>query len=440
MNTALHTLLAGLLALCAFVAPTPALAQATTPVDSIVAVVDEDVILRSELDRAVNNIVAQYASQPGQLPPRDVLERQVLDRLVLMRLQLVRASESGVRVADTELEQAIASVAQRNGLSADQLRQRLATDGISYEEFRTSLREEMILERLRTRYVQARVQVSEAEIDQLLAVRQVGGPEIRLANLLVGLPDGATPEQVATAKQKIDGIRALIEKGELDFAAAAIRYSDAQNALDGGQIGWRTYDAIPPAFAAMLQAMQPGQVSQPVRGPNGYQIVQLIETRTAGQQTLEEYNALGLLVRITPTRPDDAARQKAQDLRDRIAAGEDFAAVARAESDDTMTKADGGDMGWFPIGAWGTSVGAQLQALADGELSQPFRSEVGWHVVRRLGTRQSDVTEKNRRNQARELIAQRKSEEEFERFLRQMRSEAFVESRLTPAAAAPATP
>ena len=432
MKTVVHTLLAGLLALCAAVAPA---AAQTTTIDSIVAVVDEDVILRSELDRAVANIVAQYASQPGQLPPRDVLERQVLDRLVLMRLQLVRAAESGVRVSDAELDRAVQSVAQRNGLDAAQLRERLAADGLSYEEFRNGLREEMILERLRQGILQSRVQVSEAEIDQLLATREVGGPEIHLRNLLVALPDGATPEQIATAKQKIDGIRGLIERGELDFAAAAIRYSDAQNALEGGEIGWRTYDSIPPAFATMLQAMQPGQVSEPVRGPNGYQMVQLVERRDSGSQTIEEYNAQGLLVRTTPTLPEEAARQKAEDLRARIAAGEDFAAIARAESDDTMTRGEGGDMGWFPLGAWGTSVAAQLQQLADGELSQPFRSEVGWHVIRRLGTRVSDVTEKNRRNQARELIAQRKSEEEFERFLRQMRAEAFVESRLAAPAA-----
>jgi peptidyl-prolyl cis-trans isomerase SurA len=295
----------------------------------------------------------------------------------------------------------------------------------------------MLLDRMRQRFVQSRVQVSEAEIDQLLETRDVSGPEFHLRNLLVALPDAASPEQVATAKQKIDGIHALISRGEIDFPAAAIRYSDAQNALDGGEIGWRTADSIPPAFVSLLQDMQPGDMTMPVRGPNGYQIVQLVERRQAGPQTIEEYHAQGLLIRVTPTRPSEVARQKAEELRARIAGGEDFAAVARAESEDTMSKADGGDMGWFPVNAWGTSVGSQLQILADGELSQPFQSEVGWHVIRRLGVRQSDVTEKNRRNQAREQIAQRKSEEEFERFLRQLRSEAFVESRLAAPGEAP---
>ncbi len=436
MKNAIHTALAGLLVLCFAAVPAPAFAQTTTALDGIAAVVDEDVILRSELDRAVQNIMAQYANQPGQLPPRDVLERQVLDRLVLMRLQLARASETGIRISDAELAQAIESVASRNQMNQDQLRQRLAADGISYDEFRTSLREEMLIERLRQRYIQSRVQVSETEVDQLLAQRAIGGPEVRLANILVTLPDGATPDQIAAAQRKIEGIREVIGRGELAFSAAAIRYSDAQNALDGGDIGWRAYDAIPPAFAGMIQAMQPGDVSQPIRGPNGYQLIQVVETRQAAQQTLTEYNAHGLLVRITPTVPTEVARQKIQALRDRIVAGEDFAAIARAESDDSLSRAAGGDMGWFPVDAWGSAVANQMQLLADGELSQPFQSEAGWHVLRRIGTRNQDVTEKNRRNQAREIIGQRKAEEEFERFLRQLRSEAYVDSRL----AAPAAP
>ncbi|MFY2764074.1 peptidylprolyl isomerase [Arenimonas sp. MALMAid1274] len=443
MKNALHSLLAGLLVLGTLLSPAAARAQATTPIDTIVAVVDEDVILRSELDRAVNNIMQQYASQPGQLPPRAVLEKQVLDRLVIMRLQLVRAADTGIRVADGELAQAVQSVASRNRMTEDQLRQRLAADGLSYEEFRTSLREEMLVERLRQRYIQSRVQVSETEIDQLLAVRAIGGPEVRLANIVVALPDGATPDQVATAQKKVQGVRDLIVRGEMDFRAAAIRYSDSQNALEGGEIGWRALDAIPPNFVGIIQAMKPGDISEPVRGPSGYQIIQLIETREAGQQTVTEYQAQGIMVRVTPTLPVEAARQKAEDLHRRLVAGEDFGTIARENSDDTLTRAEGGDMGWFAINAWGSAIGNQIQTLSDGQLSAPFQSEVGFHIIQRLGTREQDVTEQNRRNQAREVIAQRKSEEEFERFLRQIRSEAYVESRLdgpeAPAEAAPAT-
>ena len=431
MNKVFTPFLAALLALSTILVPVTAPAQETTPIDSIVAVVDEDVILRSELDRAVANITAQYANQPGQLPPRDVLERQVLDRLVLSRLQLARARDSGIRVADGELAQAIESVAARNQMSQDQLRARLAQDGLSYDEFRSSLRDELLLERLQQRYVQSRVQVSEAEIDQLLAVREIGGPEVRLANIIVALPDGANAEEVATAQKKARDIKSVIERGDIDFAAAAIRFSDAPNALEGGDIGWRTFDAIPPAFVGLIQQLQKGQISEPIRGPGGYQLIQLVDTREAGVQTMTEFNAQGILIRATPTVPSEAARQKAEALRARIVAGEDFGELAREFSEDTMSRNEGGDMGWFPVNAWGTSVGSQLMQLRDGEVSQPFQSEVGWHVIKRLGTREQDVTEQNRRNQAREIIAQRKAEEEFERFLRQLRAEAFVESRLT---------
>ncbi|HBD19916.1 MAG TPA: molecular chaperone SurA [Arenimonas sp.] len=431
MKNAFTPVLAVLLALSAALAPGHGLAQATTAVDGIVAVVDEDVILRSELDRAVNNITAQYANTPGQLPPRDVLERQVLDRLVLARIQLTRARDSGIRVSDGELAQAIETVASRNRMTQDQLRQRLAADGLSYEEFRASLRDELLIERLRQRYVQSRVQISEAEIDQLLAVREIGGPEVRLANIVVGLPEGASPDEVALAQKKARDIKAVIERGELDFRAAAIRYSDAQNALEGGDIGWRALDAIPPAFVGLIQQMQPGQISEPVRGPSGYQLIQLVETREQGRQTLTEYNAQGIMIRVTPTLPAEAARQKAEDLYSRIQAGEDFAKLARENSDDTLSRNDGGDMGWFQVNAWGTAVGSQLNALQDGQVSRPFQSDAGWHIIKRLGVREQDVTEQNRRNQAREIIAQRKAEEEFERFLRQLRSEAYVESRLS---------
>lgn len=431
MKNAFTPVLAVLLALSAALAPGHALAQATTAVDGIVAVVDEDVILRSELDRAVNNITAQYANTPEQLPPRDVLERQVLDRLVLARIQLTRARDSGIRVSDGELAQAIETVASRNRMTQDQLRQRLAADGLSYEEFRASLRDELLIERLRQRYVQSRVQVSEAEIDQLLAVREIGGPEVRLANIVVALPEGASPDEVALAQKKARDIKSVIERGELDFRAAAIRYSDAQNALEGGEIGWRALDAIPPAFVGLIQQMQPGQISEPVRGPSGYQLIQLVETREQGRQTLTEYNAQGIMIRVTPTLPAEAARQKAEDLYARIQAGEDFAKLARENSDDTLSRNDGGDMGWFQLNAWGTAVGSQLAALQDGQVSRPFQSDAGWHIIKRLGVREQDVTEQNRRNQAREIIAQRKAEEEFERFLRQLRSEAYVESRLS---------
>lgn len=403
----------------------------STSIDRIVAVVDEDVILRSELDLAVSNISRQFAGgQAGQLPPRDVLEKQVLDRLILMRLQVNRAADSGIRISDEELQRSVAAIANQNKMSVTELRQRLAADNLSFEEFQSNLRDEVTVQRLRQRYIQSSVQVGEAEIDQLLATRQIGGPEVRLANIQVSLPEGATPEEIATAKTKIDGIKALIERGGIDFRSAAIRYSQAQNALDGGEIGWRTMDAVPPVFATFLKTMTPGQITEAVRGPSGFQIVQLEEVRQPQAQKVTEYKAQDIMVAISEVVSVEVARQKIQALRDRIVAGEDFAKVAKESSDDTQTRAQGGDMGWFQENAWGSSVGAQVKQLSDGELSPVFQSDVGFHLIKRIGVREQDVTLENRRNQARELIGQRKAEEAYERFLRQLRAEAYVDSRL----------
>jgi peptidyl-prolyl cis-trans isomerase SurA len=430
MKLIFPALLAATLALST-VSPARAQALPSNTIDSIAAVVNEDVILRSEVDLAVGNISRQLSAQPGaQLPPQDVLERQVLERLILMRLQVARAEDSGIRISDAELQQAVATIAAQNKLSVEQLRQRLVADGLSYEEFAANLRDEVTVQRLRQRYVQSSVQVSEAEVDQLLATRDIGGPELHLANLQINVAEGATPDDIATAKAKIDEVKAMVERGDIDFRNAAIRYSGAQNALDGGDIGWRTMDAVPPVYVGMLKTMKPGQITTPVRGPSGFQIVQLVDVRQPQAQKVTQYKAQDILVSVNDLVSEEAARQKIAALRDRIVAGEDFAKVAKEASDDTQTRSVGGDMGWFPVDAWGTAIGNQVKQLADGELSPVFQSDVGFHLIKRTGMREQDVTEENRRNQAREIIGQRKSEEAYERFLRQMRAEAYVDSRL----------
>ncbi len=419
-------------ALAVFTSPTiQAQALAAAPIDSIVAVVDEDVILRSELNLAVANITHQItAANQGEVPPKDVLERQVLDRLVMMRLQVNRAGDSGIRISDQELQQSVASIAQQNKMTVADLRQRLEADHLSYDEFQSNLRDEVTVQRLRQRYVQSSVQISEAEIDQVLATSTVGGPEMRLANLQVSVGEGATPDEISAAKTKIDGIKAQIDRGELDFHSAAIRYSQAQNALDGGDLGWRTGDSIPPVFAGLLRTMKPGQVTEAVRGPSGFQIVQLVETRVAQPQKLTQFHAQDIMVAVSDVVPDEVARQKIEALYQRVEKGEDFGKVAREGSDDTQTRGQGGDMGWFAGDAWGTAISAQVRQLTDNQVSPIFKSDVGYHFIKRLGSREQDVTDENRRNQAREIIGQRKADEAYERFLRQLRAEAYVDTRL----------
>jgi peptidyl-prolyl cis-trans isomerase SurA len=423
------TVLAGLFAAAAM--PLKAqLANPLQPIESVVAIVDEDVILRSELDRAVANILAQFADRRDQLPPQSALERQVLERLILVRLQVQRAREGGVRISDAEVEDAIRRIAQQNNITLDQMQRQLAMDGIEFSEFAQSLREEITVQRLRQSIVQSRVQVSESEIDILLASDSLQSGSVRAANILVALPDGATGEQLELARTKIDGVRGLIDRGEMTFEAAAIRYSDAPNALEGGDLGWRRFDELPPMFARMLEGMGVGEVSPAVRGPSGFHLLQLIERRETGQQSLTEYSARHIMVRTTEVVSIDQARERALELKARLDAGADFAELARSESDDAMTRNAGGDMGWFPLYGWGQAIGDAVLALEDGQVSQPFQSEAGWHILERIGSREQDVTERLRRDEAREAIARRKAEDEYERFLRQLRDEAFIETRL----------
>jgi len=414
------------LAVAAFVPG--AFAQTVQPIDGIAAVVDEDVILQSELDRAVRNITAQYGDRSDQLPPAPVLRRQVLERLILVQLQTARAKATGVRVAPEEVDGAVAAIARQNNLTPDQLRQQLALDGISLGEFRSSLSDELAIQRLRQRFAQSSIVVTDAEVDAALSNLEAGGVQYRLANILVALPNGATPEQIATGQEKIDGIKSLLDRGEMDFAAAAVRYSDGPNALEGGDLGWRSADEIPSAFAGVVGGLQPGEVFGPVRGPSGFQLLQLVETRSgaaASGETVTQYQARHILVRGD----DAAARARIDALRARVAAGEDFAAVARDASDDAASRETGGDLGWFVHEAFGPQFGDQVAALQDGEVSAPFQSQAGWHIIQRTGSRQASVGQENRRNQVREAIGQRKLEDEWNRFLREMRSEAFIDIR-----------
>lgn len=401
----------------------------TTPIDGIVAVVEEDVILRSELDQAVRNIRLRLADRTEQLPPSDVLEKQVLERLVMMRLQLQRAEAMGLRVGDVELDQTVARIAQQQGVTPDQMRTQLARDGMNYQDFRQQLRDELVVSRLQQNFVQSRVTVNESEIDNALAARG-NQHQIHLGYLLVSMPEGASPEQIETARGKIDGIRNLIERGEMDFAAAAMRYSDHQTALEGGDMGWRETDEIPPLFTNVLTSMQKGDVSQPLRGPSGFSLIHLIDTREQGVETLTEYRARSIMVRVTDLVTREQARDKIDALRARIQAGEEFADVAREASDDQITRSQGGDMGWFPLDAWGAAVANVLTELTDGQISEPFQSDVGWHLIQRLESREQDITQDAQRNRMRETIVRRKADEEFDRFLRQLRDESYVDERL----------
>jgi peptidyl-prolyl cis-trans isomerase SurA len=404
---------------------------AKEPLDRIVAVAEDDVILQSELDGAVANVLAQYRANPQQLPPRDVLERQVLESLIMLRLQVARAKDTGIRVSDTDVDQAVQRVAANNKIDVNQLRASLNQQGTSYDDFRKNLRDQLVVQRMQQRVVQGQANVSDGEIDILLASNSLKSGEVHLQHILIGLPNGANAAQIQAAKDKAESVKKELDGG-MDFTAAAIRYSSAQDALQGGDLGWRRFDEVPEAFAELVEGMQLGQVSQALRGPSGFHIVKLIDKRGDSKQVVTEYHARHILIKTGELAGSEEALKAANDIRRRIVdSHEDFAAVAKHDSQDPTSAGNGGDLGWFPIDQYGTRVAEVVSTLKDGETSQPFQTDAGWHVLQRLGTRQQDRTAEMKRDQAREVIRNRKAEDEYENFLRQLRSESFVEVRLS---------
>ena len=426
----MNKLVVAVFAILVTLATAPALrAQALLPVDQldrIVAVAEEDVILQSELDRAVNNVLAQYRQNPQQLPPKEELERQVLERLIVVRLQLQRAESTGIRVTDTDIDQAVQRVADMNKIDARTLRASLDRDGVSWDEYRKSIKEQLLLQRLRQRVVQNQVNVSDGEVDILLASNSLKAGEVHLAHILIQVPEAAGAEQIQKAKEKADDVKKQIDGG-MDFAAAAIRYSNAQDALDGGDLGWRRFDEVPEVFANLAEGMHAGEVSQVLRGPSGFHIVKLIEKRNDGRQVVTEYHARHIEIAVNELTSSDEAQKTVREIRQRIVDGhEDFAKLAKEYSKDSNTAGAGGDMGWFPIDQYGAPVAQTLATLKDNEISQPFQTDVGWHIIQLLGSRQNDRTDEAKREQAREVLRNRKAADEYDNFVRQIRSESYA--------------
>ncbi|MBN8726492.1 MAG: peptidylprolyl isomerase [Xanthomonadales bacterium] len=432
------------LAALALLLTAPALAAAQSapvqPLDGIVAVVNDGVVLKSELDQRVASVVQQYSGNPGQLPPRDVLERQLLDRLILQKLQVERAEGTGIKASDAQIDRSLAGVAQQNGLEVGQLRGAIEQQGLDYDRFRNNVREQILVNDLRQRVAQSRVQVSDAEIDTLLRSGHLQQGQLHLGYIMINVPDGATPAEVDAEHAKAEDVKRQIDGG-MDFAAAAIRYSNAENALQGGDLGWRAATELPPAFVDIAERLQEGETSPPVRGPNGFYLIKLVGKRDQGAQLVTEYKARHILVKISELVPSSEAREKIEAIRRRVVNGEDFAAAARESSEDPATAQLGGEMGWFSGTAYGTRVAEMIGDMSPGEVSQPFQTELGWHILKLEDRRETDKSGELKRDEARSIIFQRKAEDEYEAFLRQLRSEAYVEIRLPGAAAQnPAAP
>ena len=406
-----------------------AIAQSNEKIDSIVALVDDDVVLRSELDIAIKGIVERLRAQGGDLPPPHLLEKQVLERLIVRELQLQRAFQTGIRISDAEIDQGLMMLAEQNNLTLMQLRQVIEADGEDFAEFRQNIGEEMMTERLRQRVVSSMDPITETEIDILLASEQFSSGEYNISHILIGLGEGATPQQISMQESKANNVYQQLQEG-LDFASAAISYSDSQEALEGGLVGWRDLNSIPVAFSEAIKPLRAGQYTVPIRSPAGFHIIKVNDYRDRSQVIATEFHARHIMIITNELVSPREAMNQIREIHDELIDGADFAELAKEYSDDPSSANIGGDMGWFAPDAYGDRINQTLLAMQDGEISEPFQTEGGWHIIQRLGTREKDVTEESLRNAARNNLQQRKIDIEVEQFLQQMRDEAFVEIRL----------
>jgi len=422
----------GIAAVALALAAGAAAAQRIALVDRIVAVVNRDVVTWSELRERVEATERQLRRQGTPPPERQVLERQLLERLILEKAQLQLAQENGIRVDEVQLDRALERIAQDNGLTLAEFRRALERDGIAFERFREEVRTQIMLARLREREVDDRIEVSETEVDLFLEQNRAagGGAEYNLAHVLVRLPEQASPERIAEARARAERARAEALAGG-DFARIAASYSDAADALSGGQMGWRAADRLPEIFAAALRNMKPGDVSEVLRSPGGFHVLKLLEVRSAeGEVRVTQTRARHILVRTSETVSEAEARRKLADLRERIVIGKaDFGELARQHSEDA-TAARGGDLDWVFPGDTVPEFERAMNALAPGEVSEPVKTPFGWHLIQVLERRTAGLTPERRRLQARLALRERKSEEAYQEWLRQLRDRAYVEIRL----------
>jgi len=401
-------------------------------VDRIVALVGKDVITRTELAERTAQAERELVRRRIAAPEPAVLERQVLERMVLDKAQLQRAAESGLRVDELELDREVQRVAQNNKMTLAELRSTLERDGVPFEGFRNDLRQQIVLTRLREREVDDRVQVSEAEIDQYLEEKRpeaAQAVEYDLAHVLVRVPEQASPEQVEQARARAARVRAEAAAGG-DFARLAASYSDAGDALQGGAMGWRAPGRLPDLFAEALRDMKPGEVSPPLRSPAGFHVLKLVGRRGAGEAaSVTQTRARHILLKTSEVVSEEEARRRLEGLRERIAAGADFAELARLNSEDG-TAALGGDLGWVYPGDTVPEFERAMAALKPGEMSGVVRTPFGFHLIRVEERRAADVSLERRRQQTRQVLRERKAEDAFQEWLRQLRDRTYVELRL----------
>src|SRR5579863_72249 len=399
--------------------------------DRVAAIVNDGVVLNSELDAQIETVTARLRAQKLELPPQNILRQQVLERLVLQEIQLQHATRAGVKVSDETLNAALLDIAKRNNLTLSQLPQALAAQGIDYPSYRDEMRKEITLTLLRQRDVLQHIAVTPREIDQYLE-KQARTPsehsEFNVSHILIAVSQEAGTAQLDQAAKRATEVYERARNGE-DFAKLAVAYSNSQTALEGGALGWRKGSELPTFLSDVVARLKPGEVSEPLRTPTGYHIVRLNDERGggAGQTVVDQVHVRHILMKTNELADDATVKQKLNALRERILKGEDFAGLAQTLSEDPASAAEGGDLGWTSPDAFVPEFSQAVAPLKDGEITEPVHTQYGWHIMQMLGHRRFDNTDEMKRRQAIEAIRAGKADEETELWLRRLRDDAYVE-------------
>lgn len=430
-SSVMRSLAAGLISLALML---PLAAQAKVRMlDRIVAVVNDGVIMNSELDQRVDQVVARFQANKRALPPMDVIRKQVLDRMVLERIQLQMADKAGIRVDDGGLNQALAGIAKQNNMTLQQFSDTIRGEGENWPDFREHIRNEMVISRLQQHEVAHRVRITDREVDRFLnseVGRKMFQADFHLGHILIKVPENASPQQIEQAKAKAETIVKKLRNGA-DFSEIAAANSAGPNALEGGDLGWRPAVQWPTLFANAALDMKKGDISQPLRSGAGFHILKLLDRRGGTQKVVTQYKVRHILIKPDQLTSSDQAHQEAQKLHDDVASGKlSFAEAAKDHSDDPGSAAQGGDLGWVTPGQMVPKFENVMEHTKPGTLSPVFESRFGYHFLEVEATRQADMSDKYRRLQARNALQKQRYDEELENWLQEQRSQAYVNIRL----------
>ena len=404
-------------------------AQSPVQLDRVLVVVNDEAVTQWDMNEQRRIVLSQLKASNIQPPSNDVLDKQVLERLIVERALLQFAKDTGIRVDDTTVERTILRVAEENKLKPDEFRKVLEREGIPYANYREDIRRQIIVQRVREREVDSKVTVSDAEVDNYLATlaSQAGGEdEYLLSHIYITVPEQATPDVVEARRQRAAEALTEVRSGK-DFAQIAATYSNAPDASSGGDLGWRTAARLPSVFAEIVRKMKPGEVSGVLRSAGGFHVVKLADVRNRNQPTVvEQTHARHILIKVNETTSESEAKTRIDRLKDRLAGGAKFEDIARVNSEDASS-ARGGDLGWISPGDTVPDFERAMVGLGVNEVSAPVRTPFGWHLIQVLERRKQDITQDRRREQARQAIRQRKSDEQMEEFIRQLRDRTYVE-------------